>query len=141
MPRLKNKKCLITGAAQGIGLAIAHAYAREGATVWITDKNDQLGSKVASAMGLKFANLDVRHEQQWVDVIAETGALDVLINNAGITGFEENNTGPHDPENASLKDWRAVHETNLDGVFLGCCLLYTSPSPRDQRGSRMPSSA
>jgi NAD(P)-dependent dehydrogenase (short-subunit alcohol dehydrogenase family) len=47
------------------------------------------------------------------------GRLDILVNNAGITGLEE---GPatHDPENAELEDWRRVHRTNLDGVFLGC---------------------
>ncbi|MDQ7020074.1 MAG: SDR family oxidoreductase, partial [Robiginitomaculum sp.] len=45
--------------------------------------------------------------------------LDVLVNNAGITGFEN---GPinHDPEHASLADWRAVHAVNTDGTFLGC---------------------
>ncbi|MDD3800543.1 MAG: SDR family oxidoreductase, partial [Novosphingobium sp.] len=45
--------------------------------------------------------------------------LDVLVNNAGITGFETAMRS-HDPENASLEDWRAVHATNLDGTFLGC---------------------
>ena len=43
----------------------------------------------------------------------------MLVNNAGVTGFED---GPvkHDPEHASLADWRAVHTINLDGTFLGC---------------------
>ncbi|WP_373277617.1 SDR family NAD(P)-dependent oxidoreductase [Asaia astilbis] len=44
---------------------------------------------------------------------------DILINNAGITGFE-NGTAPHDPEHVSLRDWHDVHRTNLDGTFLGC---------------------
>ena len=51
--------------------------------------------------------------------MARFGGLDVLVNNAGITGFEDG-LRPHDPEHASLADWRAVHATNLDGVFLGC---------------------
>ncbi len=42
-----------------------------------------------------------------------------MVNNAGITGFE-NGPVPHDPEHASLADWRAVHAVNLDGMFLGC---------------------
>jgi len=49
--------------------------------------------------------------------------LDVLVNNAGITGFEEAFDGPppaHDPENTSLDMWRHVHAINLDGTFLGC---------------------
>ncbi|MGA2636229.1 MAG: SDR family oxidoreductase [Methylocella sp.] len=47
------------------------------------------------------------------------GQLDVLVNNAGITGFEDGLV-PHDPEHATLGDWRAIHATNLDGAFLGC---------------------
>jgi NAD(P)-dependent dehydrogenase (short-subunit alcohol dehydrogenase family) len=45
--------------------------------------------------------------------------VDVVVNNAGVTGFEE---GPvaHDPEHASLEAWRSVHRVNLDGTFLGC---------------------
>jgi NAD(P)-dependent dehydrogenase (short-subunit alcohol dehydrogenase family) len=53
------------------------------------------------------------------DLLSEYGTLDALVNNAGITGFED---GPlaHDPEHATLADWHSVHRTNLDGVFLGC---------------------
>jgi NAD(P)-dependent dehydrogenase (short-subunit alcohol dehydrogenase family) len=70
-----------------------------------------------------YRRLDVREESDWADaidaVLARWDRLDVLVNNAGVTGFEE---GPirHDPEHASLADWRAVHRTNLDGTFLGC---------------------
>lgn len=45
--------------------------------------------------------------------------MHVLVNNAGITGFEQGSF-VHDPEHVSLEEWRAVHRTNLDGVFLGC---------------------
>lgn len=66
---------------------------------------------------------DVREEQHWSRVTAEAvsaqGRLDILVNNAGIAGFESGFI-VHDPENASLDDWWAVHRTNLDGVFLGC---------------------
>jgi len=70
-----------------------------------------------------YRTLDVRVESDWssaIEYVTEKyGHLDVLVNNAGITGFEAG-VVLHDPENADLEDWRAVHRTNLDGVFLGC---------------------
>ena len=125
MNRLNAKVALITGAAQGIGLAIAERFAAEGARVWLTDVRDEAGQAAARAIGAaaRYHRLDVREEDDWRETMAELvraeGRLDILVNNAGITGFED---GPvaHDPENARLEDWRAVHRTNLDGVFLGC---------------------
>lgn len=125
MDRLKNKVCLVSGAARGIGEAIARGFAREGAAVWLTDVVDGAGQAVASEIGGQaiYEHLDVREEDDWqrvtLKMLSVLGRVDVVVNNAGITGFE---TGvvAHDPENASLEDWRAVHRTNLDGVFLGC---------------------
>lgn len=53
----------------------------------------------------------------------------VVVNNAGVTGFERS-AGPHDPEHASLDDWREVHRVNLDGTFLGC--RYAIAAMRDR---------
>lgn len=125
MGRLGDKVTVVTGAAQGIGEAIARAFIAEGAWVYLTDINDKAGRELAAELGERAAyrRLDVRQERDWETVLAEVlvvqGRLNVLVNNAGVTGFE---AGPaaHDPENASLDDWRAVHETNLDGAFLGC---------------------
>ena len=125
MPRLQSKTALVTGAARGIGEAIARAFVREGARVLLTDLDDSRGGAVAAELGdaAAYRHLDVREEDHWSAAVAEVerrwGRLDVLVNNAGITGFE---AGPaaHDPEHASLEHWRAVHHTNLDGVFLGC---------------------
>ncbi len=119
MNRLEGKTALITGAAQGIGEAIARAFVAEGATVWATDIDESKGRTSAATIGARFLALDVRDEARWAAVMAQVGGLDILVNNAGITGFQDGG-GPHDPEHASLADWRAVHETNLDGTFLGC---------------------
>jgi 3(or 17)beta-hydroxysteroid dehydrogenase len=118
MRRLEGKTALITGAARGIGEAIARRFADEGASIWVTDI-DPAGAAVANSIGGRFTLLDVREEAQWDAVLREIGPLHVLVNNAGITGFEGTPTA-HDPEHASLADWRAVHAVNLDGTFLGC---------------------
>lgn len=125
MTRLINKTVLVSGAGRGIGEAVARACVAEGAFVYVTDVDRDSGSAVAAELGESavFLPLDVREEADWEEamdtVLAQRGRLDVLVNNAGITGFED---GPvaHDPEHASLADWNAVHRTNLDGVFLGC---------------------
>jgi len=123
--RLSGKIALVTGGARGIGAAIGQAFVAEGARVWLSDVRDEEGSAVAAKLGSQatYRHLDVREELEWSMVMDEIltvhGRLDVLVNNAGITGFECE-AEPHDPENASLDSWRAVHRTNLDGVFLGC---------------------
>jgi NAD(P)-dependent dehydrogenase (short-subunit alcohol dehydrogenase family) len=125
MARVHDKVAIVTGAARGIGEACARLLAREGATVYVTDIDDALGASVAASIGgaARYEHLDVREEADWRRVIAGVvqrhGRLDVLVNNAGITGFVPP-MGPQDPEHASLESWRAVHATNLDGVFLGC---------------------
>ena len=70
----------------------------------------------------RFARLDVSEEADWsvVDqLLDQEGRLDVLVNNAGITGFEDG-SAPHDPEHASIEEWHRVHRVNLDGTFFGC---------------------
>jgi len=119
MNRLITKVAVVTGAARGIGKAIAEAFVAEGAHVVVTDIDNEAGRDTAARLGVSFEILDVRIESDWQRVIGNLERLDVLVNNAGITGFESG-TMIHDPEHATLEDWRAVHRTNLDGVFLGC---------------------
>jgi len=119
MPRLDSKITLITGAARGIGAAIADAFAREGAHVVVTDIDDETGTATADRIGADYAHLDVSSEADWRSITAAYPTLDVLVNNAGITGFESGEL-VHDPANASLEAWHAVHAVNLDGTFLGC---------------------
>ncbi len=119
MQKLNGKTCLVTGGARGIGAAIAKAFTDESADVIVTDINDIDGMSLAASIGAEYTHLDVSKEADWAAIAEKYPAVDVLVNNAGITGFEYG-TQPHDPENASLADWRAVHATNLDGTFLGC---------------------
>lgn len=123
--RLKEKITLITGAARGIGEAIASLFIQEGATVIITDIQHDLGKAVADRLGdnAHYLKLDVSKKEQWEEVAAfidkKNWRLDVLVNNAGITGFESTSS-PMNPEECTLEDWEHVHNINLTGVFLGC---------------------
>lgn len=119
MQRLKNKTCVVTGAARGIGRAIAARFHDEGADVVVTDIDEATGAATAAEIGCPFELLDVREEADWARLAAIVPVADVVVNNAGITGFEAGMIA-HDPEHASLADWRAVHRVNLDGTFLGC---------------------
>ena len=119
MQRLNGKICLITGAARGIGAAIAQSYIAEGAKVYLTDVDEETGRKTARDLGTEFLKLDVAREANWAAIAKAVPKLDVLVNNAGITGFEAGMVA-HDPEHASLADWRAVHAVNTDGTFMGC---------------------
>lgn len=125
MKRIKGKIALVTGASRGIGQAIAELFHSEGAVVILSDINDSLGKEVSNKLGenARYIHLDVSQEKEWKEVSTfiekEYGKLDIVVNNAGITGFLESK-GPHDPENLDLESWHKVHETNLDGVALGC---------------------
>lgn len=125
MPRLQNKVALITGAAKGIGQSCAELFSKEGATVILTDIDDQLGLQVCKDMGINahYLHLDVEQEDQWQLVMAKIkedfGGLDILVNNAGIIGFDET-SGPHNPEFLDMDSWRKVHAINSDSIAIGC---------------------
>src|SRR3990167_3488969 len=93
--RLKGKVALITGAAQGIGKEVAIVLAREGAQVILSDINDEGGKKAAQAIGSAafYLHLDVQEEEGWrramKTIVERFSKLDILENNAGITGFQE----------------------------------------------------
>ena len=119
MKRLHNKTCVITGAARGIGSAISKAFKNEGATVIITDVDYQSAQETAARLEAKAFELDVENEAHWNALQERYPEIDVLVNNAGITGFEDSSASQN-PELATLEDWRRVHRVNLDGTFLGC---------------------
>jgi NAD(P)-dependent dehydrogenase (short-subunit alcohol dehydrogenase family) len=117
--RLKDKRALVTGGARGIGAAIVKAFVAEGAQVVIADVDEDAGNTLAQATGAQFFTLDVAAEEAWDRWAIAHPTIDIVVNNAGITGFEDG-PGPHDPEHASLAEWHRVHAVNLDGTFLGC---------------------
>ena len=119
MTRLNGKISLITGAAQGIGLATAKKFAQEGATVVICDvKAEAVNAAVAEchALGAQAEGhtMDVTQRDQ-VDaviaaVIAKHGRIDVLVNNAGITQDAR-------LQNMTQAQFDRVIDVNLRGVF------------------------
>lgn len=123
--RVANKIALVTGAARGIGEAIATLLCEEGAIVILSDIDDALGLKVTNGLSGEhdYIHLDVSSESDWQHVERyieqKYGRLDILINNAGITGFLET-SGPHDPEHLDYESWKKVHQVNADGIALGC---------------------
>ncbi len=142
MARLDGKTAIITGAAAGIGAATARAFAREGASLVLTDINGEAVEAVAEELmtaGARAIGLahDVREEADWQTVIDRTvatfGRPDVLVNNAGV--------GPSKPTlETSLAEFRAVTAINLDAVFLGCrfgleAMRSTEDNPRSSSAS------
>ena len=114
--RLEGKVALVTGAARGIGAAIARRYAAEGATVLLTDADEEGVVALAAELGASARAHDVTSEPAWEEVAqwatGEHDRIDVLVNNAGI--FLAAPLG-----DTSLEDFRRVQEVNQVGVFLG----------------------
>src|SRR5882672_4496403 len=81
---LKNKTALVTGAASGIGAALAETFIQAGATVWIADRDEKNGQATATRIGGKFQALDVTSETDCARAAQAVGTLDVLANVAGI---------------------------------------------------------
>ncbi|MHA6253472.1 glucose 1-dehydrogenase [Oceanobacillus sp. CAU 1775] len=121
MGRLEGKVAIITGAAAGLGKAIALGYAKEGAKIVISDINEERLQLVEQEINnlngdVLSYNLDVTNEDQWKDIVKVTvekfGHLNIVVNNAGI--------GTHgNIETTTFEDWKKLLDINLNGVFLG----------------------
>jgi len=119
---LQDKVVLVTGAARGIGAAIAQRCAEAGASVMVTTGSSEADARavvaaIESAGGkADFRSLDVRDNEQWQSVVDDTvdifGGLDVLVNNAGIGTLKLF-------VDMSLQDLQQTMGINLDGAFLG----------------------
>jgi len=118
--RLAGKRAVVTGAASGLGYAMATAFLREGASVLITDVDAARGEAAAGELGCGFMAQDVAGEEGWRAVMArmstDHGGLDVLVNNAGYGPMTEGVT----PEDADLALTRRIFAVNFDGTLLGC---------------------
>jgi 3alpha(or 20beta)-hydroxysteroid dehydrogenase len=116
--RLDDRIVLLTGAARGIGAAIAHRFAQEGANLLLTDAHEAGARQVAADIGngSEAHAHDVTSEKEWEAVAAwaleSHGRVDVLVNNAGV--FLAATLGE-----TTLEDFRRVQEVNQVGVFLG----------------------
>lgn len=138
--RLKDKVCLITGGAAGIGKATAGKFVEEGAKVIICDLDADTGQAVADQLGngVLFYKVDVTDRaevQAWVDdVIDRFGRVDVLINNAGITRdglFVKYKDGAVVSQ-MSETDFDLVLNVNLKGTFN--CAQAVTPQMIQQGG-------
>lgn len=134
MARVAGKICLVTGGARGLGLAIAQALLAEGARVVITDIDADACAGAAAALGPDcwFLSQDVRDAGQWQAtfeaVAARWGAVDVLVNNAGVAGLA-------DIETITPESWQHTLDVNLGGVFLGTRAAIAHMKGRGRGGS------
>ncbi len=113
---LEGKVALVTGAARGIGLAIAQRYAAEGAHVAVTDLNEAGAAQAAAAIGEHAfgLHLDVTRQDS-IDatvaaVAARCGRLDILVNNAGIFDMAP-------IAEITRESYRRVYAVNVEGLL------------------------
>jgi NAD(P)-dependent dehydrogenase (short-subunit alcohol dehydrogenase family) len=124
---LKNRTALVTGAASGIGAAIAETFAQAGAVVWIADCNEPDGRAQAERIGGKFIALDVTSEADCNRVVENVGPVDILANVAGIghVGTLINTTAA---------DLDKLYAVNARGIF-NCCKAFVPAMLERKSGS------
>jgi 2-keto-3-deoxy-L-fuconate dehydrogenase len=124
---LKNKTALVTGAASGIGAAMAETFAQAGATIWIADRNEAAGRAVAERLGGKFISLEVASETDCLQAAQTVSGLDVLANVAGI-----GHVGTL--LNTVAGDLDKLYAVNVRGVF-NCCKAFVPGMLERKSGS------
>ncbi len=118
---MKNKTTIITGAGSGIGAATAKLFAKHGATVIISDINEENANQICNEINHEEGSAEVilanvakyeEVEKLINEVVSKYGQLDVMVNNAGIGNKELLKTAEH-----TLEDWNNVIAVNQSGVF------------------------
>jgi 3-oxoacyl-[acyl-carrier protein] reductase len=138
MNRYTSQTVLVTGAGQGLGRAMAHRFAAEGASVVIGEINEAAGAELAKdltgtyGVAAEARALDVTRSAEvddWIrQVHADHGRIDVLVNNAGI--IRDNRATDIDDA-----DWHAVLDASLSGAFY--CIRAVLPTMQERRYGRI----
>lgn len=136
--RLENRTALVTGAAYGIGYAVAERFAAEGANVVLSDikGHEEAARRLAQTYaGVCAITIDVRDDDSVARGVEQTirrfGSIDILVNNAAISA--ELSPGPF--ESQSVEDWRRIYEVNVIGTFRMCRAV--SPHMRRAKWGRI----
>lgn len=114
---LKGRRAVVTGGAQGIGLAVARRFAASGASVVIWDINAEAAQAAADEVGGIARRVELTDDADVAAAAAEAGAVDILVNNAGITGGNAR-LWEIEPET-----WRQVMQVNLNAPYVICRAL------------------
>jgi 3-oxoacyl-[acyl-carrier protein] reductase len=135
--KLQDRVAIVTGAAQGMGLATAQEVARQGAIAVLADINEEkLGYALQSVREIDDRAtsrvMDVSHKASWTSMIDDVhgrfGSIDILVNNAAAS-----KTGPF--EEISEEEWDSIFAVNVKGVLFGCQVV--APCMRRQKYGRI----
>lgn len=112
------KTVLVTGGVRGIGLAIALAFQKKGYRVCVTYSKDEENAMRAKGQGLEVYRADVRSEMEIAALAKEIGAVDVLVNNAGVAMFKQ-------VQDVTVDEFDDLFAVNMRGAFL--CVKHFVP--------------
>ena len=113
--RLEGRRALVTGAARGIGAAIAEAYCREGAQLVLMDREGELCERRAAELGVHAVTVDLSDAASAISAtehaIELLGGIDILVNNAGILRMAA-------LLDIAIEDWDATFDVNVRAMLL-----------------------
>ncbi|MFY9317788.1 MAG: glucose 1-dehydrogenase [Burkholderiales bacterium] len=124
--RLKNKVAIVTGAGSGFGAGIAKRFVEEGARVLVVDIDEKNGRRIAKELDSAFVQADVTRGADWARVVAEAGALNIVVNNAGWTHRRK----PY--LEVTEVEFDKVYAVNVKSIYLSA--IHALPAFRKQGG-------